>query len=91
MNQIGEDPEWGVMPLLSVSTSTDSAEKGFRWCTFILRGSLGPVVPERKLSWSSVRVERPHVLRGKQVDKVHALEETPLRIQDQSSLLRNVH
>lgn len=36
-------------------------------------------------------VEHPHVPRGKQVDEVQALEETFLRIQDPSSLFRNVH
>lgn len=53
--------------------------------------SLGPGVPERELSWSGVSVEHPHVPRGKQVDEVQALEETFLRIQDPSSLFRNVH
>lgn len=92
MNQVGEDPEWGVMSLLlPVSTATDSAEKGLHWCAFILRGSLGAGVPERELSWSGVSVEHPHVPRGKQVDEVQALEETFLRIQDPSSLFRNVH
>lgn len=53
--------------------------------------SLGPVVPEGKLSSGSVRVEYPHVLRGKQVNKVRRRQDIFLTIQDQSSLFRNVH
>ena len=53
--------------------------------------SLGPAAPERKLTLNSVCVEHPHVLRGKQVDKARGRQEIFLRVQDQSSLLRNVH
>lgn len=35
--------------------------------------SLGPVVPERKLSVGSVRVEHPHVLRGEQFNEMRGL------------------
>lgn len=53
--------------------------------------SLCPVVPEWKLSMGSVRVEHPHVLGGKQFNKMTRLQELFLTIQDRRSLFRNMH
>lgn len=53
--------------------------------------SLGPVVPEGKLSVGGVCVEDPHISRGEQFNKMRGLQESFLTIQDRSSLFWNVH
>lgn len=53
--------------------------------------SLGPVVPEGKLSVGSMCVEHPYILRGEQFNKMRGRQEIFLTTQDRGSLFRNVH